>query len=104
MFSKKKYLDIYHVKDGGWHFTNLKSPKDILKKLTNYAHYLEFSYSGLRIADIKKMILKKRAIYNHEIDQTGNKFDGKIKLYRFNKKFWPDYLISNVQKYKKWIV
>ena len=104
LFSKKKYLNIYHVKDGGWHFTNLKSPKDILKKLSNYAHYLEFSYSGLRIADIKKMILKKRAIYNHEIDQTINKFDGKIKLYKFNKKFWPEYLINNVEKYKKWII
>ena len=100
---KKKYSDIFHVNNGGWHYTNLKSPKDIFKKLTNYAHYLEFQLSKIKFEDIKKMILKKRAIYNHEVDQRGNKFNGDIKLYKFNKKHWPEYLKLNYHKYKKWI-
>jgi beta-1,4-mannosyl-glycoprotein beta-1,4-N-acetylglucosaminyltransferase len=104
LFSKKKYLNIFHVKDGGWHYTNLKSAKDIFKKLTNYAHYLEFKLSKIKLNDIKKMILKKRAIYNHEIDQRGNKFNGDIKLCKFSKKYWPEYLKLNYHKYKKWIV
>jgi beta-1,4-mannosyl-glycoprotein beta-1,4-N-acetylglucosaminyltransferase len=103
-FSKKKYFDIFYVKNGGWHYTNLKSPKNIFKKLKNYAHYLEFELSKIRLKDIKEMILKKRAIYNHEVDQRGNKFDGKIKLYKFSKKYWPNYLKDNYYKYKKWIV
>ena len=53
-FSKSKYSDIFYVKNGGWHYTNLKSPKDIFKKFRNYAHYLEFKLSKLRLKDIKK--------------------------------------------------
>ena len=102
-FSKKKYFDIFYVKNGGWHYTNLKSPKNVFKKLKNYAHYLEFDLSKIRLRDIKKMILNKRAIYNHEVDQTANKFDGKIKLCKFSKKYWPNYLKDNYYKYKKWI-
>jgi beta-1,4-mannosyl-glycoprotein beta-1,4-N-acetylglucosaminyltransferase len=103
LFSKKKYSDIFHVQNGGWHYTNLKSPKDIFKKLKNYAHYLEFELSKLKLKDIKKMISKNRAIYNHEVDQRANKFNGDIKLCKFNIKYWPDYLKVNYHKYKKWI-
>ena len=28
-FSKKKYIDKYYIKDGGWHFSNLKTASDI---------------------------------------------------------------------------
>ena len=103
LFSKKKYSDIFYVQNGGWHYTNLKSPKDIFKKLKNYAHYLEFELSKLKLKDIKKMISKKRAIYNHEVDQRTNKFNGNIMLCKFNRKYWPDYLKVNYHKYKKWI-
>ena len=50
------------------------------------------------------MILKKRAIYSHEVDQRENKFNGDIKLHKFSKKYWPEYLKLNYSKYKKWIV
>ena len=30
-FSKKKYSNLSFVKDGGWHFTYIKSPEDIKK-------------------------------------------------------------------------
>jgi beta-1,4-mannosyl-glycoprotein beta-1,4-N-acetylglucosaminyltransferase len=103
LFSKRKYFDIFHVENGGWHYTNLKSAKDILKKLMNYAHYLEFKLSKIKLKDIKKMILERKAIYNHEVDQRGNKFNGDIKLCKFSKKYWPEYLKLNYNKYKKWI-
>ena len=104
LFSKKKYSNIFHVKNGGWHYTNLKSAKDIFKKLKNYAHYLEFELSKLKLKDIKKMISTNRAIYNHEVDQKANKFNGDVKLCKFNRKYWPDYLKINYHIYKKWIV
>jgi len=85
LFSKNKYSDIFYVKNGGWHYTNLKSAKDIFKKFRNYAHYLEFKLSKLKLKDIKKMILEKRAIYNHEVDQRENKFNGNIKLCVYKK-------------------
>jgi len=102
-FSNTKYIDIFHVNCGGWHFTNLKTASELLKKLKNYAHYFEFSQSGLKLNDIKKMIINRKAIYNHELDQKYNKFDGKIKLHKYKKKSWPSYLKLNLSKYKKWI-
>ena len=33
MFSDKKYTNIKIIKDGGWHFTNIKTPKMIQHKL-----------------------------------------------------------------------
>jgi beta-1,4-mannosyl-glycoprotein beta-1,4-N-acetylglucosaminyltransferase len=104
LFSKKKYSDILYVENGGWHYTNIKSPEDIYKKFTNYAHYLEFELSKTTLNDIRNMIKNHKAIYNHNVDQRENKFDGAIKLYKFNKKDWPIYLKQNCSKYKNWLV
>ena len=103
LLSKKKYFDILHINNGGWHYTNLKSAGDIYKKLRNYAHYREFELSKVKLKDIKKIIKNKIAIYNHEVDQRENKFNGGIKLSKFNKRYWPQYLKLNYFKYKKWI-
>jgi beta-1,4-mannosyl-glycoprotein beta-1,4-N-acetylglucosaminyltransferase len=103
LLSKKKYFDILHINNGGWHYTNLKSASDIYKKLRNYAHYREFELSGVKLRDIKKIIKNKIAIYNHEVDQRGNKFNGGVKLSKFKKRYWPQYLKLNYFKYKKWI-
>ena len=32
-FSNKKYSNLYFIKSGGWHFSCLKSPEDLVKKL-----------------------------------------------------------------------
>jgi beta-1,4-mannosyl-glycoprotein beta-1,4-N-acetylglucosaminyltransferase len=104
LFSKKKYSDILYVENGGWHYTNIKSPEDIYKKFTNYAHYLEFELSKTTLNDIRNMIKNRKAIYNHNVDQRKNKFDGAIKLYKFDKKHWPIYLKRNYSKYKNWLV
>lgn len=102
-FSKTKYHDIHYVENGGWHFTNLKSPTELYNKLINYAHYFEFLQSGISIQGIKKMIKNKIAIYNHSLDQRKNKFDGKIKLHKYNIRLLPTHLKKNLKKYKKWV-
>ena len=33
LFSKKKYMNVDIIKNGGWHFTSIKNPKDIFYKL-----------------------------------------------------------------------
>jgi beta-1,4-mannosyl-glycoprotein beta-1,4-N-acetylglucosaminyltransferase len=103
-FSKKKYSDILFIKNGGWHYTNIKSPENIFKKFTNYAHYREFELSKTTLKDIKHLIKNHKAIYNHDVDQRKNKFDGVVKLCKFRKKYWPIYLKQNNSKYKNWIV
>ena len=42
-FSRKKYNDILTINNGGWHFTNIKSPEDIEKK-TRSARARELRY------------------------------------------------------------
>ena len=57
---KKKYNNILHVYDGGWHFTNIKSPEDIEKKFLNYTHHYEFEESGIKLQELKKIISEKK--------------------------------------------
>ena len=94
LFSKMKYNSIHYVENGGWHFANMKSPEDIIKKLTNYGHHLEFTESGLNLNDIKSMINNKRACYDFHVDMRDDKWAGKQKLYRCETSELPKYLIK----------
>ena len=91
-FSKKKYTDLFIIKNGGWHFTYLKNPEDLEKKLLNFAHHYEFKKSGLNRDDIKKFIAEKRVVYDHSIDQKGYKWSGKYILKKTNTSFLPRYV------------
>ena len=86
IFSKKKYSNLYFVKDGGWHFTCLKTADELQNKLLNFAHHYEFQQSGLKINDIRKMIADKRVLYDHSIDQKGYKWSGKSTLEKIENK------------------
>jgi beta-1,4-mannosyl-glycoprotein beta-1,4-N-acetylglucosaminyltransferase len=48
-FSKKKYNNINFIKNGGWHFTCIKTPEELEKKLKNFAHHYEYEESGLKL-------------------------------------------------------
>ena len=103
IFSKKKYSDLMFVKNGGWHFTCLKTPDQLEKKLINYAHHYEFQESGLKIADIKKFISEKRVIYDYNVDQKGFKWSGRSTLKKLETKFLPSYVSKNLHKYSDWL-
>ncbi len=103
LFSKKKYTNLFHVENGGWHFTCVKTPKDLEKKLLNFAHHYEFEESGLKQDDLIKLINEKRVMYDHNVDQKGYKWSGKSKLKKIENKFLPNYLNLNLEKYKNWL-
>jgi beta-1,4-mannosyl-glycoprotein beta-1,4-N-acetylglucosaminyltransferase len=103
-FSIKKYSSVFFIENGGWHFTNLKTAKEIYYKFSNYLHHREFEHSNLSIKDINKMMKKNISIYNHEVDKSQSKFDGKVKLSKLRKKYLPNFLLNNIGLYKKWIV
>ena len=42
MFSNTKYNSIHYVENGGWHFTNIKSPEDIEKKFYDTGNFSIF--------------------------------------------------------------
>ncbi len=102
-FSKKKYSNLLFVKDGGWHFTCLKSPEELERKLLNFAHHYEFQESKLKLNDIKKMVREKRALYDHNVDQQDFKWSGKTLLQKTGHSSLPSHVANNLEKYKDWI-
>jgi beta-1,4-mannosyl-glycoprotein beta-1,4-N-acetylglucosaminyltransferase len=103
LFSKKKYNNIHFVKDGGWHFTNIKSAEDINKKLQSFVHYRDFEDSGLKLEDLKKLINEKRVMYNHTIDKKDFKWKKGEKLETLKLEEMPKYIVNNYNKYKVWL-
>ena len=103
IFSKKKYSDIFYVNDGGWHFTCIRNAEDLEKKLLNFAHHYEFEESGLKTSDIKKLIIERRVMYDHKIDQRGYKWSGKSILKKISNSSLPDYINKNLSKYNNWL-
>ena len=73
------------------------------KKLLNFAHHYEYEESGLKLDDIKKLILEKRVMYDHTVDQKGYKWSGKSILKKIDEKFLPEHLSSNLNKYSDWL-
>ena len=102
-FSKKKYMNIDIIKNGGWHFTSIKKPEDIYYKLSNFMHHLEFEYSGLKVEDMKKMIAEKKILYDHSAKQEEEKYTGYQTLLKVDKDILPEYINKNLEKYKDWI-
>ena len=101
-FSKKKLNNILHVEDGGWHFTNIKSAKDIEKKFLNFLHHHDFQESGLKLENIEEMIKNKKILYDLGIDKRGYKWGGNKSLRKVDLSEMPKYLENNYNKYKNW--
>ena len=102
-FSKKKYSNILFVENGGWHFSYLKKPKDIEKKLKSYLHHIDYDLNPVGEKGIQEMINDKKTIYNIKADQKENKFDGTNKLNKININLLPSYIVENKDTLKDWI-
>ena len=102
-FSNRKYSNILFVEDGGWHFSYLKNPKGIEKKLKSYLHHIDYDLNPVGVKGIEKMIDNKRTIYNIKADQKENKFDGVNKLSKIDINLLPSYILENKDKFKDWI-
>ena len=103
IFSKRKFTDIYYVKNGGWHFTNIKSPEDLEKKFQNFLHHQDFEASGLKLEDIKKMVKNNKILYDLGIDRRDYKWNGTKTLAKVDISEMPNYLFNNYEKYSDWL-
>jgi beta-1,4-mannosyl-glycoprotein beta-1,4-N-acetylglucosaminyltransferase len=103
IFSKKKYNNIFYINDGGWHFSYIKKPEDIEKKLKSYLHHREYDLEPLGIEKIKNFINKKSVIYDHRVDQTQYKFSGSQKLEKITLDYLPPDIENNINFYKEWL-
>ena len=102
-FSKNKYSSIRFISDGGWHFTNIKSAKEIEYKLRSYLHHLEFDINPLTVEEIKEIMDNKHAIYNLNVDQRATKFGKGPKLLKFEFDRLPEYIKKNKKKFERWL-
>jgi len=102
-FSNIKYINIKIVEEGGWHFSYIKSPEDIEKKLKSYLHHREYDVNPVGVENIKKMIDNKKTIYDLKVDMRSNKFDGNNKLTKIDLNLLPSYISENLDKFSQWI-
>ena len=104
LFSNNKYINLDIINDGGWHFTNLKTPEELYQKLTNFGHHDEFELSGLTVNDLKKKIEEKKVFFNHFVDKKNYKerWNYDYKLKKIDNELLPQYLKNNLKKFKEW--
>ena len=83
IFSNKKYSSINIIENGGWHFSNIKTAKEIEYKLKSYLHHREFDEEPLTVNQIDEIIKNKQAIYDLGVDKRINKIGVGRKLQKF---------------------
>ena len=104
-FSKTKYIKKKYIKDGGWHFSNLKNSSDIELKLKSYLHHRDYEVEELGQSKINSLIKQNKTIYDMFGDKSSKKFgdDKRKNLEKFEIKKLPNYIQDNIEKYKNWI-
>ena len=103
IFSKKKYINLEFIDDGGWHFSNIKTAAEIEHKLKSYLHHREFDENPMSENQIKKVIENKQAIYDLKVDKRVNKIGDGSKLENYSLEKLPKFLQNNIEKFRDWI-
>ena len=105
-FKKDKFIDLKIVNDGGWHFTEIKSPEEIYEKHKNDEHHDEFELTGITLEDVKSMIKNRYISYNHKADKKNLNLrwgkNIKVQLSKIKYDLLPEYLVRNKEKYSTW--
>ena len=101
-FSKIKYTDVKIIEDGGWHFSQLKTPKDIEIKLLNGEQHAEFKESGKNLDYIANLVKRKRIDYDHKAKSSDYKYSHEFELKAVSMDSMPLFLKKNFSKYSEW--
>ena len=102
IFSKIKYMNIKIIENGGWHFSQLKTPKDIEIKLLNGEQHAEFKQSGKNLEYITDLVKRKSIDYDHKAKSKDYKYSNEFKLKTVSIDSMPLYLKKNIHKYSGW--
>ena len=102
-FSEKKYINCKIIKNGGWHFTNIKTAEEINHKLKSYLHHREFDVNPLSVEQINDLIKNHQAIYDLKVDKKIQKIGHGNKLEKYELKKLPLYINKNLEKFKDWL-
>ena len=101
-FSKNKYTNVNIVDDGGWHFSQLKTPKDIEIKLLNQEHHDEYKLAKDKLPNVADLVKRKVIVYDHKAKSHEYKFTNEFKLKTISIDHMPLFLKENVSKYNEW--
>ena len=86
----KKNLQIIN---GGWHFSFLQKPEQILNKIKSFSHG-EFNNNNIDEKNIEEKILKNEDIFGRGITLKKIQLDSS----------YPDYILKNKDKFLKWVI
>tara|TARA_B100001027_G_scaffold66151_1_gene44954 strand:+ start:291 stop:1175 length:885 start_codon:yes stop_codon:yes gene_type:complete len=106
LFSDMKYNNLKIIEDGGWHFTNLKTPEELLRKYLNDEMHSEFELKNDDLKSIEYKIKNKFINYDHLLDTKSSnekKQNNRFDLTKVNLDILPNYILNNLRKYKSWI-
>ena len=106
LFSEMKYIDLKIIQEGGWHFTNLKTPEELLRKYLNDEMHSEFESKNDDLKAIEFKIKNKFINYDHLLDANSSnekKQNNRFELTKVNLDILPNYILNNLEKYKSWI-
>ena len=102
ILSKTKYNNVKIINDGGWHFSQVKTPKDIQTKLLNGEQHAEFKKTGKNFEYIKGLVERKSIDYDHKARSEDYKYSKEFKLKTVPLNTMPLFLKNNVDKYSEW--
>lgn len=103
LFSDSKFIDLKIIQDGGWHFTNLKTPEDLMKKYLNDEMHSEFIKHKTNLDEIKRLVKERKINYDHFAKtNTPNKYINEFQLNKVDLDFLPSFLKENYSTYKEW--
>ena len=102
IFSKTKYTNVKIIENGGWHFSQLKTPKDIEIKLLNGEQHTEFKQSGKNLEYITDLVQRKRIDYDHKARSEDYKYSSDFELKTVSMDDMPSFLKQNFNTYSEW--
>ena len=102
IFSKTKYRNIKIIENGGWHFSQLKTPQDIEAKLLNQEHHDEYKLAKSALPKVEDLVKRKTIIYDHKAKSKDYKFAKEFKLKTVEMNMMPLFLKKNMDKYYEW--
>jgi len=104
-FSSSKYIDKLFIKNGGWHFSNLKRSKDLELKLKSYLHHRDYDSEELGLEKIDELIKENMTIYDMFADKGSTKYSDSTrkKLEKIELDKLPLYIQKNKNEFKDWI-
>jgi len=104
LFSDNKQNSVELVKNGGWHFSNLKTYEDLEKKYLNDENHAEYELQNSSIKKIQDNVERKVIPYNYQAKKDSLDRFNETSLTKVDTAILPEYIKKNIDIFKEWII